>query len=82
MMRPTVAVPIRTIPAPIPVIRIEIAHQTSLPKIPARPKAITERKKRREPTITLGWPIISFTLEIKKAKERKMKGKNIADQEK
>lgn len=82
MISPTRVVPIKTSPAPYPVMRTAIPSQAFDPKTPALPKHITERKKRRDPTTTFGWPRTSLVLEIRNAKERNIKGKKIEAQEK
>ena len=64
------------------VISAATPSQAFIPNIPALVRLAIETKKRRIPTITLGWLKGPFSLETKKEKERKIKGKNTTVQEK
>lgn len=69
-------------PAPIPVIRVSIAPQASLPIKPERVRAVKQRKKRSAPTRTFGWLIGVLNLESIKPEIRRIKGKKIEVQPK
>jgi len=82
MTNPTKLVPKRRIKAPTPVTKVATPFQALFPKIPAFVMVAKEIKKSRLPITTLGWPSGILNFETKKAKDKKIKGRNIVVQEK
>ena len=76
IIRPVKIIPKKITTAPMGVTKVETPSQKVRPRKPDFPSPAKERKIKIEPTITLGCASGIFILLTRKAKERKINGKN------